>query len=104
MLGVGVYFGYYGLQRKLINMRLELLVADCNPVPYEKTPELIQLKKQICVIVEEENEQFKQAARTSKTDKEFRQKAQALIEQWDQENKVNKLIEQYKLRKQPKSN
>ena len=100
VVGVGIYFGYYALQRKLINMRLELMVAECNPVPYEKTPELIQLKKQVCAIVEEENKQFKQAARESRTDREFRNRALVLIEQWDKEDKVGHLIEAYKRHKE----
>ncbi len=98
LLGVGGYFGY---QRLAIHTALKLVLAECNPTVYNDPVEQ-EFKKKFCSIIEEENRQFKQAAASSKTVEEFKIKAEALIVQWEKENKIGKLIEQYRLRKQQK--
>ena len=104
VLGFGIYKGYYLVQRELINMRLEAVESTCNPVPRENTPEMIELKKQLCILAEQQNLQLRKAARASKTDKEFSEKVQALTGQWAKEDKESKLFAQYKARKQQREN
>ena len=99
VLGVGTYFGYYGMQRTKINMRLNGLLATCDPETADDSA-LQELRENICMAVEEENEQFKQAAAASKTYQEFEDKVQALISQSLDESKTEQLIKQYKLRKE----
>lgn len=98
LLGVGGYFGY---QRLAIHTALKLVLAECDP-NVSNDPVEQEFKKKLCLIVEEENKQFKQTAASSKTVEEFKTKAEALIAQWAEENKIGKLIEQYRLRKQQK--
>ena len=100
LLGIGVYLGYLGYQRVAINIALKLVLAECNPT--DSDPDKAWVKERFCQVVEEENRQFKQAAASSKTAKEFQKKAETLILQWEKENKIGELIEQYRSRKQQK--
>lgn len=95
LLAVGAYFGY---QRVAINVALKMVQAECSPT--DSDPDKAWIKERACQIIEEENRQLREVAASSKTYKEFENKAGALIEQWEKENKLGQLLEQFKLRSQ----
>ena len=99
LLGVGAYFGYYGVQRIKINLVVRAhkeLEACSRPLPDD--PNEAWFRTQACAMYEEETKELKQVAATSKTFREFHEKLDALLDQWNK--KLEKLIEEYKKRKE----
>ncbi len=101
VLGGSVYWGYLAQQRKKINTWLEEdLLGYCDPTPRkDRTASENWLKKQSCMLVEEENEELRKLAKESKTYKEFKTKVEIHTETWLKEDKMGKLAQEYKKRK-----
>jgi len=97
-IGFLVNAGFYGFQRWMIRAELQTVLASCDRSSGQ-TPSEKWLKEHTCTLVEKENEQFKQAAKNSTTRKEFRQKCDALLSQWAEEDAMGRLLREYETRK-----
>ena len=95
VLAIGAYFGYYGFQRKKINESLKIL-TDYECVPGADDPILRRTQEELCANMQEVTEQYKQAASSSKTEKEFEQKIMAIENANDE--KISEIIAAYNRR------
>lgn len=86
--------GFYGSQKFMIEMKLQELTYVCpNSIPQH--PAFKELRKEIIAAYDERNESFKNAAKTSTTYKEFKEKSDAISLKWEKEDKVGKIIEHH---------
>ena len=97
LLGVGTYFGYYGVQRVNINVILQNeIYMECSIEPRKTiNTDTMWLVEQECSLFASK---YKEAAATSRTYKEFETKIKEI--QNANKNEWNKIIEEYKRRMQ----
>jgi len=98
LAGFLVNVSFYSFQRWMISAELQTVLASCDRSSGQ-TPSEKWLKEHTCALVEQENEQFQQAAKHSTTRKEFRQKCDALLSQWAEEDAMDRLLREYETRK-----
>ncbi len=95
---IGAYFGYYSLQRWMINSEL---VADLEASSnYQQSLNQSKLeplvKKQLLELNKQEENQLRQLAQRSKTLKEYHNQKEDFLDQLALENKVDVLLKQAK--------
>ncbi len=83
--------GFYGSQKFMIEMKLQELTYVCP----NSIPQVSGLREEVTAAYEERNEAFRSAAKTSTTYKEFKQKSDAILLNWEKEDKVGKIIEHH---------
>ena len=93
LLGVGAYFGYYGIERIRINMLLNMGKPESCAAKSED-PAINECLRKACEAIDEENKQLEQWAADSKTYKEFKNKVLAWAEIPPSETKAGKILEQ----------
>jgi len=102
LTGIGLFVGRCIGERHRINDSLAQILPDIGgfcqdksiPVPSE------ELRAAVCKFQQEENEAIKQAARSSRTNKEFLQKSQEILER--NTKKMNEILKPYLANLQPK--
>lgn len=95
---VGAYFGYYSLQRWMINREL---VADLEASSnYQRSLNQGKLepwvKKQLLELNKQEENQLRHLAKSSKTLKEYHDQKEDFLDKLARENKVDVLLKQVK--------
>ncbi len=97
VLGIGIYNGRSLYEHLMIKVQLHMMIPDtsfvCQQQP-QKSIEYEQLREQICSLVQKENEQLKQLARSSKTYEEFVRESEQLLTENDE--KFMKILKSYK--------
>ena len=100
LVGIGAYFGYYGVQRRLINMELSADLEDSWA--YQQSISQSQLgqfiKEQLSELSKQEDAQLRQLAKSSKTLKEYQQQKGIFLEQTAQEDQVKQVLQRAKER------
>lgn len=100
LLGVGAYFGYYGMQRRLINMELaaDLEASESYRQATNKSKLGALIKEQLLELSKQEDDQLRKIAQSSKTLKAYEHQKELLLDQLARENKAQKVLERAKMR------